>query len=71
MIEKFTVEFVAFRQVPSTEENFLPFFGMLLPLVVAATASDASLATLSFNDAAAWWSTSGPMTSVRGRDYTT
>jgi hypothetical protein len=25
------------------------------------------LATPSFNDAAAWWSTSGPMTSVRGR----
>jgi hypothetical protein len=36
------------------EENFLPFFGTLLPLVVAAAAatSDASLVMPSFNDAA-------------------
>jgi hypothetical protein len=46
---------------------------MLLPLIVAAAAaatSDASLATPSFNEAVAWWSTSGPMTSVRGRACT-
>jgi hypothetical protein len=44
-----------FRRFPSTEENFLPFFGTLTPLVVAtaAAASDASLATSSFSDAAA------------------
>jgi hypothetical protein len=37
------------------EENFLPLFGTLLPLVVAAAKamSDASLATPSFSDAAA------------------
>jgi hypothetical protein len=43
----------AFRRVPSTEENFLPFFGTLLPLVVEAATSDASFAMPSFNEAAA------------------
>jgi hypothetical protein len=64
-----------FRRLPSTEENFLPFFGTLPPLVVAAAAamaaSDASWATPSFNEATAFWSASGPMMSVRGRACTT
>jgi hypothetical protein len=52
--ERLTTGLGAFRQVLSTEENFLLFFGMLLPLVVAAAAtSDASLVTPSFNDTAA------------------
>ena len=55
--ERLTDGVGAFRRFPSTEENFLPFFGMLLPLVVAAAAaamSDASLAMPSFNDVAVW-----------------
>lgn len=44
----------ALRRCPLTEENFLPFVGTSPPLVVAATAaaSDASLATFYFSDAA-------------------
>jgi hypothetical protein len=51
--EKLTAGLIAFRRVPGTEENFLPLFGTLLPLVVAATMSDASLVTPSINDVAA------------------
>jgi hypothetical protein len=53
--ERLTDGVGAFRRFPSTEENVLPFFGTLLPLVMAAAAmSDTSLVTPSFNDAAAW-----------------
>ncbi len=54
--ERLTDGVGTFQQFSSTEENFLPFFGTLLPFVVAAATaiSDASLATPSFNDASAW-----------------
>ncbi len=42
-----------FQRCPITEENFLPFFGTLLLLVVEAATSDASFVTPSFNEAAA------------------